>query len=81
MQAENRIVRPALAIARRKALSRSPTCEVLLAVPADEQQRVVDGESQAHGGGEVEREDRHVGEKGYASKHSERPERSPSRRP
>ena len=74
VHAENRIVRPAVATARRRASSRFPICGVFLAVPADEQQRVVDRESQAHGGGEVEREDRHVGEKGDPPQHAERPD-------
>ena len=43
----------------------------LVAEPADHQQRVVDGQRQTHGGGEVEREDRHVGGEGDESQDGE----------
>ncbi len=36
----------------------------LLAEPADDEERVIDGQTQAEGGDEVDREDRHVGEQG-----------------
>ena len=72
----------------RREQDRAPSCRhrpaqgfvpiadqrVFLPIPADEQQGVVDRESQAHGGGEVEREDRHVGEKGDPPNHSESPD-------
>lgn len=45
-----------------------------LAEAADDEQGVVDGEAEAEGGGEVHREDRHVGELGQAAQHRVRAE-------
>ena len=52
----------------------------LVAVPADDQQRVVDGERQTHGDGQVQREDRHVGDEGDRAQHRHRARGSRSRR-
>jgi len=45
----------------------------LVAVSADDQQRVVDGQGQTHRDGQVHREDRHVGDQGDGPQHGHRP--------
>ena len=51
-----------------------------VAVPADDQQRVVDGQRQAHRDGQVQREDRHVGDQRDSPQHRHRTRGSRSRR-
>ena len=71
---------PAVAMVRISASSRSRSGGELVAVPADDQQRVVDRQRQPHRDRQVEREDRHVGDTGDRPQHRHRRPGSRTRR-
>ena len=58
----NSTVRPAVSTVRTTAWSGEQAGSQLVAVAVDDEQAVVDGQAQTEGGGEVEREDRDVGD-------------------
>ena len=65
-------VRPAVRTVRTHGVVRLVAGAQLLAEAADDEQRVVDGEAEAHRGGEVEGEDRDLGDQVDEPQHDER---------